>query len=74
VSEPIRSTEDRSEPQDPRPADGETPHSASPTRRGLITGSAAIGAAAVLGATAGRGARLRRVLRAGGAVHTRVEP
>jgi len=56
VSEPIRSTEDRPEPQQSRPTGGQSPHSPSPTRRGLIAGSAAIGAAAMLGATGGRGA------------------
>ena len=56
MSEPIRNTEDRPEPQQSRPTGGESPHSPSPTRRGLIAGSAAIGAAAMLGATGGRGA------------------
>ena len=54
MSEPIRPTEDRSEPPQPRSAGSEAPHSPSPTRRGLIAGASAISAAAVLGA-AGRG-------------------
>jgi phospholipase C len=57
VSEPIRPAEDTPEPQQSQPTGGEAPYSNSPTRRGLIAGSAAIGAAAMLGATAGRGGR-----------------
>ena len=53
MSEPLihRSTEDR--PESSRNAEGSA-SSASPTRRGLITGASAIGAAAALG-VAGRG-------------------
>ena len=57
MSEPLiprsRSTEDRSEPS--RSTDGDAPH-AAPTRRGLIAGASAIGAAAMLGA-AGHGSQ-----------------
>jgi len=50
VSEPVRSSSDQHQHPEPRPGDdGETQHS-DVTRRGLIAGASAIGAAAVLGA------------------------
>jgi len=57
VSEPLihRSAEDRPEPQRSGPDASNSAHAAT-TRRGLIAGASAIGAAAVLGAS-GRGAQ-----------------
>ena len=57
MSEPLihRSTEDRPEPQRSGPDASNSAHAAT-TRRGLIAGASAIGAAAVLGAS-GRGAQ-----------------